>query len=68
MEFIIGFSSLGVLVIIQIAFFAYGYGKLSNEVRNNAKLINGNTEENKEVHKELFIELRNLERRKVDKQ
>lgn len=35
-----GFISIGVLVVIQIVCFAYGYGKLSQKVNDSADRIN----------------------------
>ena len=67
MDIIIGFVGLGFLVLIQITFFAIGYGRLSQKVDGHTKLINGNEQENRENHKGIFRELRELERRKVDK-
>jgi len=42
-ELTIGFASIGILVIIQIGLFAYGYGKLSQMVTNNTKRIDSNS-------------------------
>jgi len=67
MGIIIGFSSIGLLVIFQIVFFAIGYGKLSQKVDGHTKAINGNESDNRETHKEIFKGIKELERNKMDK-
>jgi len=36
----VGFIGLGIMVVIQIALFAYGYGKLNDKVGNIDKRLN----------------------------
>ena len=37
---IVGFTSIGVLVIIQISYFAYSFGKLNGKVGSIDKRLN----------------------------
>jgi len=41
---LIGFVSLGILIIIQIVMYAYGYGKLSQNVTNIDKRVDALTD------------------------